>query len=388
MVRWIAGIAALIATTPFVLAQSPAPPQRLPFRPIGSRSEPTTAPVSAAPIQFRESLTEFDASTVAVKGESGQWQLWAGGRMIKDFGRSEADARMALLQFRTLKLNARGTVGGDFEYYLSDGAAPSAPLRSKLVVPFDAGTLRVEHANGQWFLRDAHATLFGFGESESDARQALAICRKYGFNQIAIIGQPVPAMKYLLRDPNPPALFGSRQPIVAASAPSPVSEAPARPLFVRGSGTLGTLTAVDHRTLRLRRETAGWTVLHGSTPIASFGPNEHDANAAVQLLRDFRCTDLCRFGNAEFGFFLSNGRAPAGSFIGVSTRTFQRERLQVRSVNGVWSIFENARAVFSFGADDTAARNALIAIRHFQFDTYVPIGNGPFGRLYLMSKTQ
>lgn len=386
MARWIASVIALPAAVAIAAAQ--VPQQRLPFRPLEGRSEPAATPPGFANGLLRESLTEFDTSSVTVKGESGQWQLWAGGRMLKDFGKSEADARMALLQFRTLRLNSRGSVGGDFEYYLCDGAAPTSPLRNKLVVPFDSASLRAEYANGQWVLRDGQNTLYGFGESESDARLALAICRKYGFNQIAVIGQPVPALKYLLRDPSPPMILASRPPVAQASAQAPVVEAPARPLFIRGVGAIGNLSPLDYRQLRLRRDPSGWTLMQGNAPLASFGRNDQDANSTLQLLREFRCTELCKFGQSEFGFLLSNGKGPSGSFVGVQSRTLDRERLQVKSVGGVWSIFENSRPLFSFGNDETAARNALTAIRHFQFDTYAAIGGGHLGQTFLMAKTR
>jgi polyphosphate kinase len=74
-------------------------------------------------------------------------------------------------------------------------------------------------------------------------KQALAICRQYGFNQIGVVGHPTPTLKYLLKDPNPPLSFKDRQPIVPVSTQMQASEPTHWQLYVPGTGAVGSLTS-------------------------------------------------------------------------------------------------------------------------------------------------
>ena len=56
--------------------------------------------------------------------------------------------------------------------------------------------------NGVWVLRDPYQVLCNFGASPDDAQRALAVCQRYGFNQLGVIGRPNPVMVVLLYDPN------------------------------------------------------------------------------------------------------------------------------------------------------------------------------------------
>ena len=366
------------------------------FAPVARSQAPSDAPRALPrqvlddpkngkpPESFRtDAPTQFDTATLRSKRVSNQWQLWAGSQLIKDFGSAQADAYEALQLFRELRVNARGSVGGIFEYFLVDQRAPSAALAKKQVVPFDLDGLRVEQMNGQWVLRDPNLILYNFGSAERDALQALAICRQYGFNQVGVVGQPIPTLKYLLKDPHPSLTRRSSSAIVPASAKMQASEAPHRQLFVPGTGPVGTLTPIDYRRLDLRRDGGDWTLYDGRTVLGRFGRQDRAAQSTLELLQQFRCSEICRFGSEGFGFVLDNGRPPSGSLVGLASRSFKLDRLTVRDVEGNWSICEDQRVLFTFGKDETAARQALAAIQHFHFDTYIPIANGQLGSLYL-----
>jgi hypothetical protein len=391
MRRPIAGIIGMLVT-PLAFAQPPSAAKPSMVRPLYSEIQDENArlrPMETVsvgkrpdPLRF-DAPTVFDPATLRLKREAGQWQLWAGTQLLKDFGPAEADAHEVLRLFRDLRLNARGSVGGVFEYFLSDNKAPSAALRSKEVVPFDLATLRVEQINGQWVLRDPRIILYNFGLSQNDAKQALAICRQYGFNQIGIVGHPTPTLKYLLKDPNPPLSFKDRQPIVPVSAQMQASEPTRRQLYVPGTGAVGSVTSFNYRQLDLHRDAGEFVLFHGKTVMARFGAQEQVARTALELLQQFRCTELCEFGPGGFGFYLSNGRPPQGSLVGVQSRPIRFDRWSVRKIGGAWSICEDLRPLFQFGDEESTARQALAAIRHFQFDSYCPVGGGHLGDAYL-----
>jgi hypothetical protein len=347
--------------------------------------------VSTAPRPEEISLeapVPFDPTALRLKRDLGQWQLWSGNQLLKEFGSAEADAHEAMRLFRELKVNSRGSVGGVFEYYLLDGKAPSVALSRKQVVPFDPRTLRAELMGGQWVLRDANAVLYNFGPAKQDAEKALAICQKYGFNQLGVVGHPTPTFKYLLKDPNPRLTSRNSNPIVPASFNAPATEAPRRQIYVPGTGPVGSAERIDYRRLDLRRDNGEWVLANGSVILGRFGAQERVARVTLETLQQFRCTEICRFGSSKFGFCLSNGRPPQGTLVGLSPRPLRMDRLHAVKDDRGWTINEDQRVLFHLGDDEIAAQHALAAIQHFQFDTFVPIGNGRMGELVLMLKTR
>jgi hypothetical protein len=390
MFRPIASISVLFLASMVAAQPPPRPPLTRPlYSEIGDETrnlrplETIESPKRPDPMQI-DPPTKFDPATLQLKRNGTQWQLWAGNSILKDFGPAESDANEALRVFRELKFDAHGSVGGVFEYFLTEGKAPTATLRQKQVVPFDLGSLRVEQMNGQWVLRDVRTIVYNFGQSQNEARQALAICRQYGFNQVGVIGYPTPTLKYLLKDPHPPMAFSNYQPVVPASAQMQGSEQARRQLYVPGVGAVGSLQPIEFRRLDVRRDNGEWVMVQGNAVIAHFGNQEREAHAALEMLQTFRCTDLCQFGSSGFGFYLTNGRPPQGSTVGRYMKTMRGEKLNVRNLNGAWTICDDARPIFRFNDEESAARQALAAIRHFQFDSYCSVGGGPLGDSYLM----
>ena len=109
-------------------------------------------------------------------------------------------------------------IGGVFEFWLADGEAPSGIVSNRKIISFNPAVLRVEQVAGTWCLRDDHVVLYNFGPSKADAETALAVCRRYGFNQLGFVGQPTPNLKYLMVDKNaPPPKYGAA-PVVPAAA--------------------------------------------------------------------------------------------------------------------------------------------------------------------------
>ena len=123
-------------------------------------------------------------------------------RTLKEFGRRESDARLALRLIRELRLNQHGIIGSptpSLEYWLSDGLAAARPGRPDYtLLPIDSPSLRVEQTESQWVLRDQHRVLFNFGGDEGGARQALAVIHKYGFTEVGVVNPAAPSMVVFL----------------------------------------------------------------------------------------------------------------------------------------------------------------------------------------------
>src|SRR5271166_4217280 len=75
---------------------------------------PALAPVpgpAAEDANPREDLMPFEGREVQVVWDDYRWQIMAGDRVLKDFGRHEEEARQALRLIQELGLTQRGTVG-------------------------------------------------------------------------------------------------------------------------------------------------------------------------------------------------------------------------------------------------------------------------------------
>jgi hypothetical protein len=345
------------------------------------------APAPPAP-DVPDAPKEFDAGSLRLKYDAGNWQLYAGTVMLKDFGRAEAAANEALQVLRDLRVNAHGAIGDVFEYYLADGQAPSGMTRHRQVVHFNPEGTRVEQVGGNWCLRDERLVLYNFGPAKADAEAALAVCRKYGFNQLGYVGHPTPALKYLLFDPQQRLPPRTPPPVVPASARMQVSEQVRRPFVVPGEGVVGTSLPLDYRRLGLKRDRGGWTLDLGPDVSANFGGAEREGRALVQALQQLRCTEVCRVGDTGFGFFLVNGRAPQGTLVGLPARPIRADRLTVRQVGASWAVCDGPRPLAEFGDKAEDARRALAAIKHFDFDHVCTAGAGRMDGVLLLVKSR
>ncbi len=185
-----------------------SPAGSVPLVPLQPTLTPPTlstpfAPPSAPAPPLNENLRTFDPATLELSWANGRWQLTASGLVLKDFGRKEAEGQAALRLARALRLSQYGTIGSPaplMEYWLADGAAPRGPVPGYSLLTFDAASLHVEGSLGQWCLRDGRRVLFNFGTRAAEARQALGVMRKYGFNQVAVVGQMAPSMLVFLAD--------------------------------------------------------------------------------------------------------------------------------------------------------------------------------------------
>jgi hypothetical protein len=363
------------AAKPWLAPPAQLPPLNPPPAPL-----PQTAPAPAA--------QRFDTTSLRLLSESGRWQLWAGNLLIKDFGAGQREATEALQVFRDLRINSHATIGGVFDYWLADGQAPYAFTGRRQVVPFDPGTLRVEQMNGQWVLREARVVLYSFGRSQADAQQALAVCRQYEFNQLGYVGHPVPALKYLMKDPTPRLTGPAPQSLVPVSAAMQAAEMAHPRLVLPGVGDVGDRVPFDGRRLDLRREGGEWVLYAGRAPVGHFGQADRDARTALETLEQFRVTELCHVGDSGFGFFLSNGRPPQGSIIGTGAKPIRTDSLTVRQIGGNWTVCEGSRPLFDFGDKADDARHVLAAIKEYHFDHVAPVGNGRLGNTYLFVKTR
>lgn len=376
-----AALAAALFAAPLA-AQPPAaglpPPKELP---------PTVAALGQSGVRLPrdEQWQALDPGTVRVQRVNGSWQVYANGAPFRDFGDSPdnaADAARVLRELHATQWTAIGTGRAVVEYGLSDGqVAPNAGF-PRQILPIDLRTARAEAVRGAWCLRDNANILLNFGPHKPDAEQALAVCRKYGFNRIGMVGRPTPALTYFFAQPDAAA------PPATGAVPAALQEqALTRTgIEVPGLGYVGEKVAIDPRKAVARREKGEWVVAAGPEVIARFGPSEWSARDAAKVIQDGRFSEVCRFGTAGVTFFLVGGQAPTKVPFFAQGARFDPNGLRVREMAGKWWVYDGGgRQLLPAGSAEEAGQLVKL-IKAYGFDQLCQVGTSPQAALKFLAK--
>lgn len=374
-------------------------------------------------VEVREDLLRFDHQRLEIQRTDDGWLLVAGGQPIKHFPR-ETEARQALKLMHDLRLTHHGTVGRPLpviEYWLSEGEAPRGLVRGLRLTPIDPTTVRAEAVRDQWVVRDDRQMHFLFGSYEDEARRAATIIRKYGFNQVGTLGVDSPVLMYFLVYHNnrgdtqvvtptsgglQPAKAQSvlpegaalpkvqgRLPRTGAKTPAALAALPTTRQLTTPNLETGASRAVqrlpfDWRTAQVRRDSGEWKLVSGNHTLAYFGRTEWEARQALTALQRYRFTEQCTVGDSGHtcSYFLTQGQAPRGLHVGVSSLAFHPEALAVVWRDGNWVVAEGTRTLFQFGESEPDAQQLLAVIQKHKFDHWCHIGraSGPGGMTFFV----
>jgi hypothetical protein len=361
------------------LAQPPTPP-----RPIEPQQLPKLLENAAAPAG--PALIAFEPGQLTLKHSDRRWQLWADTQMLKDFGPLEREAAEALRLARELKFTQYGTIPGAtpaFEFWLCGEVGPRGGNITRTLISFNAKTLRADRVGGAWVVRDEQQVLYNFGVNRDAAALAADVIKKYGFNQIGIVGIPNPAMTYLTTD----AARGS------APAPPPdprelVGKVARQGLVLPKDVYAGPRVPLDGRRLEIARVQGEWTLTHGPDVLARFGTDGLRARDAQRLLLDARVTELALVGRSALPVFLSFGQAPRANALGFNNVHFRPQTLRAQQVNNSWCVTDGSSTLLEFGEDRAEAELVVKVLQHFGFDQFCPIGDPANGgmRVFLRSR--
>jgi hypothetical protein len=305
-------------------------------------SLPGLAPVPAQPVStLVEDLTSFDGASARLEWRDHRWVVIAGDQVLKDFGRREADARQGLRLIHDLGLTQRGTVGRPapvMEYWLAAGRTPSGSTPGLHLLPIDQGSLRVEQIQAQWCLRDDLRVLFNFGLHPDEARRALAIARKHRFVQVGVLGQNYPSMMVFLGPPEGTDVTLTPSRIHKTSARQAAATANRPPDRFLGSVVSTALPA-------LHEGDSGVRPAHVAAPEK---PSPGQSGVRKNLLP---------------------GWEPGQDLV-----PFDWRHVQVRQQEGVWQLVAADHVLASFGGDESSARQALAAVRHYHLTEQCLVG--------------
>ena len=150
--------------------------------------------------QTPEDCVSFNPATATVANMQNNWLIVDGNHSMFSFGANQAEARQALAIIKHYGMNQScfvGRPGPSFTYMLVSGRAPSGSMAGEDCLSFNTASASVAFINNDWKIVDGSHWMFSFGANQAEARQALAVIKKYNFNSSCFVGRPGPSFTYM-----------------------------------------------------------------------------------------------------------------------------------------------------------------------------------------------
>ncbi|MCX5806062.1 MAG: hypothetical protein NT010_08355 [Proteobacteria bacterium] len=170
----------------------PIPPQpgqkgALPMNTVIPQSSLNELPETA-----QEHCVSFDPATAVVQQIQGVWSIIDSPSKLLSFGIDKIEAENSLAIIKHYTLNQSCFVGSprpSFHYMLTGNAAPAGTFSGEDCLSFNPATINVRQIKGNWKVVDSDRSLFDFGTNKTEADQALAIIKKYGFTHSCMMAR-------------------------------------------------------------------------------------------------------------------------------------------------------------------------------------------------------
>jgi hypothetical protein len=102
--------------------------------------------------------------------------------------------------------------------------------------------------------------------------------------------------------------------------------------------------------------------------------NREDAARSLKIVKHYGMNELCITANSKLSYMLVSGQAPFGKVPGERYVTFDLYQLKAARIANEWKLVSGTSALFSFGSDESAAREALQVIRYYGFNAICSTG--------------
>ena len=152
--------------------------------------------------RLKEDCISFNWKTIKVKKLQGRWKIVDGNHWIMDFKQKVGEARKALSIIKRYRMNSICFVGRpdpSMTYFKTNGKAPVGKMAGEDAIAFNPTKIEAKKVKGRWKIVEGSHWIMDFDQKAAEAKKALAIIRRYGFNHICFVGRPNPSMTYFRR---------------------------------------------------------------------------------------------------------------------------------------------------------------------------------------------
>ncbi len=351
---------------------TPPPPRVLPR----IQSQPMPASVSLPPAEAFQSV---DWRSVEVRLVHGNWQLLTNGQVIRDFARDSQGAIDLARIIREQRLDRFRQIGETepaLEYWLR-GQEPTIPGTSRRRTrSFDLAKLEVKALQGVWCLLDGPRLVFAFGADEAAAREALAVCRQYRFNQLVYVGNPV-RLVYLAHNeqPPPPQLMANTVDQDRLELLRQAQSIALRGPIIPKVGLIGDWIVIEPRRLTLDFRQGQWILRHQEQTVAEFGYEGHAARTLERLMKDQKVNAVVHLKPTDIYLLFHNQQPIQRLPLNIASISFDRNQLRVQAQGEKWGVAENRRMLFLVGKNRADAQRLIKIIQHYRLDQLAWLGN-------------
>lgn len=324
----------------------------------------------------RDCIT-FDPDNLQMQRSDGNFFLIDGDHRIRDFGSDAYEARQAFRVFRHYEIDRHCFVGRpnpSLTYLLADGDPPAGPINREDCNRFDPDNVRTRNIRGTWRIVDGRHSLFSFGDSRSEAREALAIIRHHGFNHSCFVGRPGPVLTYMRVDEAETTASGPRRTIpqidsMAGERPPSSDESVTDTLAEMMQPPEQDCVSFNPDNTQARQVNGRWKVTDGGHQLLDFDQEGRQARLALTLIRHYGMDESCFVSrpNAAMRYFLVDGKAPSGEHRLEDCGAFDPDQVEAARVRGNWRVVAGDRWLLNFDNDRADAEKAAKIIQYYGF---------------------
>lgn len=314
----------------------------------------------------------FNPEGLELNRSGGSWILVDGDHRIMDFGSSRREAQQALRIIRHYDIDRHCFVGRpdpSLTYLMAGDSPPAGGIDNEDCNRFDPENVQARRIDGDWRIVEGNHFLMSFGDSRSEAQEALRIIQHHNFNHSCFVGRPGPSLTYLRVDEAETASSGPRRSV-------PQVDSLAGQVSPSSGSIAGSVQAPDQdcvdfdpENVRAQQVDGSWKVIDGDHYILDFGNDGRQARHAVTYIRHYGMDQSCFVSrpNATMRYFLADGKAPSGEHQLEDCAAFDNGQVEAARARGNWRVVAGNRSLLNFDDNRSDAEKAAKIIQYYGF---------------------
>lgn len=122
-------------------------------------------------------------------------------------------------------------------------------------------------------------------------------------------------------------------------------------------------------TTTVKNINGSWKIVDGNQWMFDFGNKKNEAYRALKIIKHYKMNRSCFVGRPDpsFLYMLTPGGAPKGGIPGEDCVSFNPNTIEVKKINGRWTIVDGNHLMFSFGNKKAEAEKAFAVIKKYGF---------------------